>query len=91
MQEHSPRVLAVAQNGDYVVIELKVSRGYDRTLGQILRYMGWVQKNLAGDKPVRGIIVASEISEDLRLAASRVPDITLVEYEISFKLRPVGS
>jgi endonuclease len=84
-------VLAVDPNGDFVVIELKVSRGYDRTIGQILRYMGWVQQNIAGDKRVRGIIVASEITEDLKLAASRLSDIKLVEYEISFRLKPVES
>src|SRR6185312_12904819 len=84
-------VLAVDAKGDFVVIELKVSRGYDRTIGQILRYMGWVQQNIAGDKRVRGIIVASEITEDLKLAASRVSDIKLVEYEISFRLKPVES
>jgi len=84
-------VLAVDTKGDFVVIELKVSRGYERTMGQILRYMGWVQQNIAGEKRVRGIIVASEITEDLKLAASRVPDIKLVEYEISFRLKPVES
>ncbi len=80
-------VLAVDQTGDFVVIELKVSRGYDRTIGQILRYMGWIRKNLAADKAVRGIIVASDITEDLMLAASQIADIRLVEYEISFRLR----
>ncbi len=82
-------LLAVDGEGNFVVIELKVSRGYDRTIGQILRYMGWVEKNIADGKRVRGIIVASEISEDLRLAASRIPDVKLMEYEISFKLKPV--
>ena len=82
-------VLAVDKKGDFVVIELKVSRGYDRTIGQILRYMGWVQKNLAGDKHVRGMIIANEITDDLRLAASQLPDVKLMEYEISFKLKSV--
>jgi hypothetical protein len=41
-------ILAVDEIGDFVVIELKVSRGYDRTAGQLLRYMAWVKKNLAG-------------------------------------------
>ena len=40
-------------------------------------------------QPARGIIVANEISDDLKLASSRVPDIRLIEYEISFKLRPI--
>jgi hypothetical protein len=40
-------------------------------------------------KPVRGIIVAKEITGDLKLAASRIAGVRLIEYEIEFKLRPV--
>ena len=82
-------ILAIDKEDRYVVIELKVSRGYDRVVGQLLRYMGWVEKNMETSQPVRGIIVANEITTDLKLATSRVPDIRLIEYEISFKLRPV--
>jgi RecB family endonuclease NucS len=82
-------ILAVDANDEYVVIELKVSRGYDRTAGQLLRYMAWVKKHLAAGKKVRGLIVAREISEDLRLAASIVSDVRLIEYELSFKLHPI--
>lgn len=83
-------ILARGADGAYVVIELKVSRGYDRVVGQILRYMGWVEQNLAEGKLVRGIIVASDISDDLKLATARVAGIKLVEYELSFKLNPVN-
>ncbi len=83
-------ILAVGSDGAYVVIETKVSRAYDRVVGQVLRYMGWVKENLAGDTPVRGVIVASEISEDLILATSSVGNIRLVEYEISFSLKSVS-
>ena len=82
-------ILAVGTDDAYVVIETKVSRAYDRVVGQILRYMGWVRENLAGNTSVRGIIVASEISEDLILATSSVENIRLVEYEISFSLKSV--
>ena len=82
-------ILAVDAAGGFVVIELKVSRGYDRTIGQLLRYMGWVRQNLASGKQVRGIIVASDITEDLKLAASQIENVRLVEYEISFRLRPL--
>lgn len=81
-------ILGIAEDGAFVVIELKVSRGYDRTLGQLMRYMGWIRKNLAKGKPVRGIIVASGITEDLKLAAW-APDVKLVEYEIEFRLKAV--
>ena len=83
-------ILAVGADGAYVVIETKVSRAYDRVVGQILRYMGWVKEHLAGEATVRGIIVASEISEDLILATSSVENIRLVEYEISFSLKAVS-
>ena len=83
-------LLAVDNNGDFVVIELKVSRGYDRTIGQLLRYMAWVKQNLAEDNTVRGIIVASEITDDLKLAASLISDVKMVEYEIAFKMKPVA-
>jgi endonuclease len=84
-------LLATDRNGDFVVVELKVSRGHERTIGQLLRYMGWVQKNLAAGKSVKGIIVASAITDDLQLAASQIPDVRLFEYEIAFKLRPVAN
>ena len=74
-----------------MVIELKVSRGHDKAVGQILRYMAWVGEKLANGKDVHGVIVARKITNDLRLAASLVPSVTLLEYEISFNLTPVES
>ena len=71
------------------MIELKVSRGYDRVVGQLLRYMAWVEQEMEPSKPVRGIIVAKEITDDLKLAASRISGVRLIEYEIEFKLRPI--
>ena len=82
-------ILAVGADGAYVVIETKVSRAYDQVVGQVLRYMGWIKQNLAGEAPVRGIIVASEISEDLILATSSIEHIRLTEYQISFSLRAI--
>ena len=82
-------ILAVDAQGSFVVVELKVSRGYDRVIGQLLRYMSWVEQKMETSKPVRGIIVANEITNDLKLAASRISGVRLIEYEIEFKLRPV--
>ena len=83
-------ILAVAANGDLVVIETKVSKGYDRVIGQILGYMGWVKKHLADDKKnVRGVIVAHEIMQDLRNAVEVVEHVKLVEYKISFQLQTI--
>jgi hypothetical protein len=83
-------ILAVSSDGDFVVIELKVSRGYDKVVGQLLRYVAWVRKELAKpEQKVRGIIVAREISDDLRLACSEVKNVQLFEYEMSVTLKPV--
>lgn len=82
-------ILAVGSDGKFVVIELKVSRGYDRVIGQILRYMSWIDANMGSDQPSRGIIVAKEITPDLKLAASRIREIQLVEYDIKFSIRSV--
>jgi hypothetical protein len=40
-------ILAEHSDGTLVVFELKLSRGPDRALGQLLRYMGWVKAHLA--------------------------------------------
>lgn len=74
----------------YVVIELKVSKGYDRVVGQLLRYVGWIKRNHAeAGQPVRGVIVAKAISEDLRIACAEVPNVMLFEYELSVALKRV--
>lgn len=83
-------ILTVDSLGDFVVIELKVSRGYDRVIGQLLRYVAWIRKNQADSgQNVRGIIVAREISEDLLLACSLLPNVELFEYELSLSLERV--
>lgn len=49
---------------EYVVVEFKRGGASDETIGQILRYMGWVFINLSEqDKSVRGIVVGSNYSE----------------------------
>jgi len=83
-------ILAIDANGALVIIELKVSRGYDRVVGQLMRYMAWIRENQAEpNQQVRGVIVAREISEDLSLACSLLAGVKLFEYELSLKLKPV--
>ncbi|HTQ40643.1 MAG TPA: endonuclease NucS domain-containing protein [Pirellulales bacterium] len=78
-------LLAVDRDKKYVVIELKLSRGRNKTLGQLLYYMGWVDKHL-GNGPCRGAIIANEITDDLRVAVSRVPGVFLARYKMSFSV-----
>ncbi|MCX5969075.1 MAG: endonuclease NucS [Cyanobacteria bacterium] len=80
-------LLGIGKDGGYVVVELKVSRAYDRVIGQAQRYMGWVEQNLAQGKPVRGVIIANEITDDLRLANRYASGIRLVKYSMAVELQ----
>lgn len=82
-------VLAVDQVGKHVAIELKLSRGRNRALGQLLYYMGWLDRHFP-NPPCRGMIIAEEITEDLRTAVARVPGVSLYEYKVSMTVQPVG-
>ena len=82
-------ILAVDNDGNFVVFELKLSRGADRALGQILRYMGWIERKLANGKKVMGVIVAKHVDKKLKYAASITPTITLFEYELNFDIKEV--
>jgi len=83
-------ILAVDSAGGYVVIELKVSRGYDRTVGQLLRYVGWIELHHADPgQSVRGVIVAKDVSQDLRMACRRITGVKLFEYRLSVTLESV--
>src|SRR3989344_3153189 len=81
-------LLAVDRNGKYVVIELKLSQGRSKTLGQLLYYMGWVDQHL-GNGPCRGFIIASEMTEDLAVAVARGPGVSLAQYRIRFAVEPL--
>ena len=70
------------------MIELKLSQGRNRTLGQLLYYMGWVDQHL-GKGPCRGFIIAKDITEELSIAVARVPGVRLAKYRMSFAIEPV--
>lgn len=80
-------VLAVDTSGNFVVFELKLSKGPDYAVGQILRYMGWLTKEVANGKKVSGVLVAQEMTEKLKYAVSLVPSITMYEYRLKFDLK----
>jgi hypothetical protein len=83
-------LLAVDKNDHYTVIELKLGTGRNKAVGQLLYYMGWVDKNL-GNAPCRGIVIAKEIPDDLVLAVQRVPGVQLYKYNLSVSLELVSS
>ena len=85
-------ILAKDAAGNFVVLELKVEKGYDRVVGQLLRYMNWVRKELAEPgQRVRGIIVCRTMSEDLILACSSIKDVELLEYRLQVTVTKVPS
>jgi hypothetical protein len=69
-----------------VIVELKVSRGHERTIGQCLYYRAKIKEIMNAAK-VRIFVVAQEISPELKCAAQEVPDVTLFEYTLSMTVR----
>lgn len=60
-------LLCTSANGEYVVVEIKAEEATDSVFGQILRYMGWVHRNLEDARNnVRGIILAGRFPETAR-------------------------
>ena len=74
------------KSGRYVVMELKRNQTSDDTIGQLTRYMGWVEEHKSNGKPTKGIIIAAKPDERLRYAMKKVPDVELFLYRIDFKL-----
>ena len=74
------------QTRNLVVVELKRGKTSDATVGQILRYISWVQENIAEKgQAVEGIIVAREIDEALRYAVKN-QQIEVLVYKVNFSL-----
>jgi RecB family endonuclease NucS len=82
-------ILAKDLQGNPVVIELKRERAYDRVVGQALLYQALVSAKFGASK-VRVILVANEMTTELRLACTRQLDFTLFEYELTMQLNPVS-
>ncbi|HOD31587.1 MAG TPA: endonuclease NucS [Smithellaceae bacterium] len=79
-------ILAIDSNKTPVVIELKVSRGYEKVIGQCLYYKNKVKERL-GTTKARIIIIAREITPHLKIATAELPDVELYEYKLAVKLR----
>jgi endonuclease len=80
-------ILARGASGAFYVFELKLGRGSDVALGQLMRYMGWISAHLANGANVRGVIVAAEVSDKLRYAAASNPNVTLLIYDLKFTIK----
>ena len=75
------------QEPKWLVIELKRDQPSDKTIGQVLRYMGWVEEHLAGPgETVEGLVIAREQDERLRYALRHTRDVRLKLYQVKFEV-----
>jgi CRISPR/Cas system-associated exonuclease Cas4 (RecB family) len=80
-------ILAIEKGtNNFVVIELKRNQSSDDTVGQIARYMGWVEEHLECEN-VKGVIVCGKYDKKLDYARKRVRDVEVFLYEVNFSLK----
>jgi len=74
----------------WLVIELKRNQSSDKTVGQVLRYVGWVKQHLAEQRDeVDGLVIAHKGDDTIRYALSATQGVELQLYEVQFSLRGV--
>lgn len=72
----------------FLVVELKRNQSTDQTVGQALRYVGWVKKHLAKDgQSVEALIIAHKAEKDAYYALSTLPNVRMMTYEVEFRLK----
>lgn len=81
-------ILAVEpKSNSFVVIELKKGRPSDHVVGQVLRYMGWVKKNLCTEaQMVKGLIICRDRDPKLSYALEMTESVDIRYYSVAFKL-----
>ena len=81
-------ILTADEEGNFTVIELKKGRESDKVVGQVLRYMSWVRRNLIDDgQEVNGLIIVHEKDERLEHAVSEVSNkVSVKRYEVNFDI-----
>jgi len=78
------------RDNKWLVIELKKNQTSDSTVGQILRYMSWVRRNLASDGgKVKGLVICHKIDKNLQYALDVQTDVNCMTYQINFTLNPI--
>lgn len=77
--------LAIDENNNFIVIEIK-RHSTDATIGQILRYMGWVKKNLCKkNQQVKGIIISETKDNKLDYALSMVNQVEFKKMKLNIE------
>lgn len=85
-------ILAISKDRTrLLVVELKRGRASDAVVGQIQRYMGYVQEALLEPgQSVEGVIIAQEDDLRIRRALSMARSIRFMKYRIEFHLESVA-
>ena len=74
---------------ELLVVELKRGRASDAVVGQIQRYMGYVQEEIAEDhQRVPGVIIALDDDKRIRRALHIAQGIDFYRYEVKFNSIP---
>lgn len=81
-------ILAISKDGkELLVVELKKGRASDSVVGQVQRYMGFVQEELCEEgQTVKGAIIALEDDLRIRRALAVTTNIEFYRYQVSFNL-----
>jgi restriction system protein len=81
-------ILAISKDKKrLLVVELKKGRASDAVVGQTLRYMSFVQDELAEEgQTVFGVIIAHEDDQRIRRALAMTSNIAFYRYQVSFAL-----
>lgn len=81
-------ILAISKDKkELLVVELKKGRVSDSVVGQVQRYMGYVQEELAEEgQKVKGVIIALEDDLRIKRALAVTSNIEFYKYQVSFKL-----
>lgn len=82
-------IQAIENAQDLVVVEMEVSKGHDRAVGQILQYVGDLTELGGPGQKVKGMLIARSISDDLSSAISRISNVELYEYALSISLTKI--
>jgi len=79
-------ILARDGNGIPTVIETKVGKGHEETIGQVANYRAMVRRRLSATR-VRVLIVARKASPGLLRAAGELQDCAVLEYRLTIDFR----
>jgi restriction system protein len=83
-------LLAISKDqNEYLVIELKRGRASDEVVGQVTRYMGYMQTVASPGQRVKGLIIALEDDSRIQHSLRVVPNVDFYKYEIDFRLKKI--